>query len=121
MTENPITMSIDMKKRRIRIHKYTLHSLAEPKYIQLLINTEKKLIAIKGLDIMQSGDQTYNIDAKNIGPDESCDIYSDNLTKQLYWLVDNLEFHSTYRLTGQLVKTHRLVLFDLATMERIES
>lgn len=121
MTDSPITMSIDMKKRRIRIHKHTLHSLAEPKYIQLLINTEKKQIAIKGLDVMQSGDQTYNIDAKNISTEESCDIYSDNLVRHLYWLVENLEYNSTYRFTGRLVKSHRLVLFDLATMERIES
>ncbi len=121
MTESPITMSIDMKKRRIRIHKYTLHALAEPKYIQLLINAEKKLIAIKGLDVMQSGDQTYTIDAKNIATDESCDIYSDLLVRQLYWLIENLKHNATYRLTGQLVKAHRLVVFDLTTMERVES
>lgn len=120
MTNSAITMAIDIKKHRIRLHKNTLHMLLDPKYIQLLINTEKKQIAIKGLDTMTSGDQTYNIDAGNICTDESCDIYSDNLVKALYFLVETLDFKSTYRLTGQLIKSHRLVLFDLSTLERIE-
>ena len=34
--EGIVSISIDMKKHRIRIHKATLHLLGDPKYIQIL-------------------------------------------------------------------------------------
>ena len=40
------TLSIDMKKNRIRIHRNTLYLLGSPKYIQLLVNPEKELMVV---------------------------------------------------------------------------
>lgn len=121
MSDSLITMAIDIKKNRLRLHKNTLHMLSDPKYIQLMVNVEKKQIAIRGSDRMVSGDQTYNIDAKNLCADESCDIYSSTLVGQLRFLVDDYKPKYTYRLTGTLLKAHRAVVFDLASWERIES
>lgn len=40
-------LCIDLKKNRIRIHKLTLHMLGDPEYIQLLVNPQDSMIAIK--------------------------------------------------------------------------
>ena len=122
MTDGAITMSIDMKKCRIRIHKHTLHVLGDPLYIQILINTESKQIAIRRVDVPQSGDQSRKTNVRNLDADESCEYYSETLTQQLHNLDANLDYKHTYRLTGgKFIKTHQLVLFDLSSMERVES
>lgn len=45
-------LSIDLKKSLIRIHRNTLRLLGDPDYIQLMINPNSKMIAIK------AGEQT---------------------------------------------------------------
>ena len=40
-------MSIDPKKHRIRIYKSTLHALGDPMYIQLLVSTTRRIVAVK--------------------------------------------------------------------------
>lgn len=40
-------LCIDLKKNRIRIHKLTLHMLGDPEYIQLLVNPQDSMIAIR--------------------------------------------------------------------------
>ena len=122
MTDAAITMSIDMKKCRIRIHKHTLHILGDPLYIQILINTESKQIAIKRVDVPQSGDQSRKTNVRNLDADESCEFYSETFIMQLHHLDKNLNFRHTYRLTeGKYIKSHQLVLFDLSSMEKVES
>lgn len=44
--QRPI-VCIDLKKNRIRIHKSTLHMIGDPSFINLLVNPEEKVIAIK--------------------------------------------------------------------------
>ena len=41
------TLSVDLKKKRIRIHKVTLHLLGDPEYIQLLVNPLNHTIALR--------------------------------------------------------------------------
>ena len=40
-------LCIDLKKNRIRIHKNTLHMLGDPEYIQLLVNPDTHMIAVR--------------------------------------------------------------------------
>lgn len=44
--EQQPSLSIDLKKNRIRIHKKTLYMLGNPAYIQILVNPVKKTLAI---------------------------------------------------------------------------
>ena len=43
-------ISVDIKKSRIRIYRTTLTQLGLPKYIQLLVNPNDRMIAVRGLD-----------------------------------------------------------------------
>ena len=44
-------LCIDLKKNRIRIHKLTLHMLGDPEYIQLLVNPDSHMIAVKKVSV----------------------------------------------------------------------
>ena len=45
----PATIVVDLKKFRIRIHRPTLHAIGDPKLIQLLVNPEKRAVAIRAV------------------------------------------------------------------------
>lgn len=42
----PIVMTIDTKKPRLRIYKATIHQMGDPKYLQLMINPDSRRIAL---------------------------------------------------------------------------
>ena len=53
MTETPnpaVTISVDLKKYRIRIYKSMLRLLGDPPYIQLLVNPDNKCVAIRAVE-----------------------------------------------------------------------
>ena len=60
MRENA-NLSVDLKKGRLRIHKAVLHSLGDPKYIQLLVNPEAMAVAVLRVDAPRSGDPVHKI------------------------------------------------------------
>ena len=38
---------IDLKKKRIRIHRSTLHALGDPDRVHLLVNPEQRMLAVQ--------------------------------------------------------------------------
>ena len=54
-------IAIDIRKCRIHLHKTMLRQLGNPKYIQLLINPEKMIIAKLSVEREMSGDQSFKI------------------------------------------------------------
>ncbi|HIQ83367.1 MAG TPA: hypothetical protein IAA52_09745 [Candidatus Pullichristensenella stercorigallinarum] len=65
MTENclqPVAMTIDAKKPRLRIHKSTIHRMGDPKYIQLMIDPEGRRIALRGVDRHIPGQHEIRVD-----------------------------------------------------------
>ena len=89
-------MSIDPKKHRIRIYKSTLHALGDPMYIQLLVSTTRRIVAVKCVDKVMSGDQSYRVNSEMLGPDNSCEIYSNSFIKELCGVVGGLEANVSY-------------------------
>ncbi len=124
MTESVQTgtiLSIDPKKHRIRIHKSTLHALGDPRYIQLLVSTNRRIVAVKCVDKVMSGDQSYRVNSEMLGPDNSCEIYSSSFIKELCSVVGGLDESGTYRLLGKIIETQRMAIFAMDTIARVES
>ena len=122
MSDSSITMALDMKKGRIRIHKNTLHILGDPQYIQILVNDATMQLALKCIDKPCSGDQCHKTNVKNLGADESCEFYSFALVSKLRELIKEIDAKHTYRLTnGKHVKSHGIALFELSSIEKVES
>lgn len=114
-----VVISVDMKKRRIRVHKRMLHLLGDPKYIQLLVNPANKSVAIRGVKSSIPGDQAEKIKPQSMLADNSYELYSKTFIEKLCAVVGGLEFN-TYRLSGTIVAAYNMAVFSLNTLTKVE-
>ena len=118
MNDNAAVISIDCKKNRIRLHRTLLHQLGDPPYVLLLVNPEKRAIAVKALD--HDEDQSHRVNQKLMNTDKSVDIYSHQLILSLCCVVENLDLGHTYHLYGESVLSERAVVFPMDSLEKVE-
>ena len=117
---NQLTIAIDLKKNRIRIHKSTLRLLGSPPFIKLLLSPKHRAIAVlkcekqvpRGQEIIVSFDK----------PDSSGTflIYSKDLMTLIRSEFPGLEKDGLYRLTGRSVPEEGGVWFPLEPLARPE-
>jgi len=119
-TELPMTISIDLKKMRLRIHKKVLHTMGEPKYIQVLVNPSEKLIAIRGLSDFEPHEDAERISSLDMLSDNSIELYSKGFLQILAQLVEGLNYMCSYRLKGSFVEEQNMAVFSLDTLELID-
>lgn len=112
-------IAIDIRKNRIRLHKAMLRKLGNPKYIQLLINPDKMIIAVRGVEKEMSGDQTYKIDY-NIPSPDSIEMYSRNLVTKIYDLIKETDDNCSFRIYGDVSPELELALFPLKERKKID-
>ena len=118
-TQQQVTIAVDLKKYRIRIHRNTLAFLGTPKYIQLLVSPSAKMMAIQGVDTRTRF--THRVNLAALRPDNSYEIYSSLFVSQLLALVTNLDAKCTYRLTGEIVAEENAAVFPLSTIQEVEN
>ena len=114
-TQQQVTIAVDLKKYRIRIHRNTLALLGTPKYIQLLVSPSAKMMAIQGVDTRTRFTHRVNLSA--LRPDNSYEIYSSLFVSQLLALVTDLDAKCTYRLTGEIITEENAAVFPLNTLQ----
>ena len=78
-----VSITIDIKNNRIRIHKLGLHLLQDPKHIQILVNPTKRKLAIKPATKDTPHMQTIKIENKALPSDNCVEIYSASLCQTL--------------------------------------
>ena len=109
---NPkISMAIDAKKNRLRIHQATLKILGNPPFLQLLVLKRDRRVP-NGQEIR------VVLDHKN--RPGSCDIYSKELIERIRQQFSGMDQESLYRLTGFEVPKESGVCFPLSTLTRQE-
>ena len=118
-TQQQVTIAVDLKKYRIRIHRNTLALLGTPKYIQLLVGPSAKMMAIQGVDTRTRFTHRVNLSA--LRPDNSYEIYSSLFVSQLLALVTELDAKCTYRLTGEIITEENAAVFPLNTLQEVDS
>lgn len=114
------TISLDLKKYRIRIYKTTIHQLGDPKYIQLLINPEKMSVAIRAVETAIHNDQTHRVTHHSMAPDNSYELYSQSLMHSIREILPELDDGFTYRAGGQVIPKHHIAVFDLKSLFPVE-
>jgi len=110
---------IDMRKKRIRIHKQTLHMLGDPKFIQLLVNPTSQAIAIRC-----STSKDYNahrVQWQLLSDNQCCEIYSKYLVETISAAVMYLDKMNTYRIPGKLCSKEKLAYFNLKDASCVNS
>ena len=107
---NPV-ICIDMKKKRLRIHRQTFYLLANPDYIQLLINPQTGILGIRG---SFRGDHLAHRVKKHQVCDDNCyEIYSSVLFDKLKHLYPDLKDEQSYRISGRLIANVGLATFPM--------
>lgn len=112
------SLSVDIRKYRIRIHKATLNQLGPPAYIQLLVNPTDRIVAIRGLEKRCKDAHVVNL--FRIKPDNSYELYSKEFITTLMSLLPELNGDFTYRLTGEVHVDKKIAFFPLNTIQRVE-
>ena len=111
-----ITISIDLKKYRIRLHKTTLHLLGDPDYVQLLVNPQSMVVAIKGTEMPLSNDSVHKINKRVLKSDNSVEIYSRLFILKLLEVSEIQTNDQLIRLDGEIVNSERMAVFYLNSL-----
>ena len=115
-----ITMAIDLKKNRLRIHKSTLRLMNSPEFVKLLFSRERNAIGIvKSKSEIPRAEEIRVIYDK---PNETgtFDIYSKYLVSLIRLAFSGLDQTGLYRLKGYSVPEENGVYFPLSTLIRAE-
>ena len=114
-------ISIDLKKSRIRVHKESLHMIGDPMYIQFLVNVERSMLAILGMDNDTSRSAAIRVNLPKLRSDFSYEIYSTSLIDKLAKVFGCFESNSTYRLTVKVIPEKRAVVFPVKTLQKVDT
>ena len=93
-------LCIDLKKNRIRIHKLTLHMLGDPEYIQLLVNPQDSMIAIR--KSVRKDYLAHRVRYSKADSRYCYELYSTELLQALRHTGIYLEDNRSYRIYGAL-------------------
>lgn len=111
-----VTISVDLKKYRIRIFKALIHQMGDAKYVQLLVNPEEMAVALVFAEKESSGDQTHRLSLSTLASDNSVEIYSRPFIDKLCEVVGGLNGGRSYRLTGTAMPAEKVAVFSLKTI-----
>ncbi len=120
-TDPKIILSIDLKKPRLRVHRYTLKQLGSPAYVQLLISPAKRAVIIQGCENHTPGGQEFRVVFDKPDPAGSFNIYSKELMARIQAHFPELDGKNLYRLTGYYNSEEGYVCFPLTTLIRAEA
>lgn len=118
MSEFMVSISVDLKKYRLRIHRNTLNALCIPKFVQLMINPTDMVIAIIGTE--KALPESHKVNLSQLGADNSYELYSKTLINELRALVPNLDAGNSYRFYGRKIGGENIVLFPMTSIQSID-
>lgn len=117
---NSISMVLDMKRNRIRIHKPAIHMLGDPTLIQLLFDPEDMEVAIVCPESEVPGGQEVRINPRGLKSRNCFEFCSSMFLKKLRAVHGNLDENCSYRLTGRIIPELRAARFPMSTIQKIE-
>ncbi len=119
-TNEQISMAIDLKKYRLRVHKQTLRLLGCPHYVQLLLSTKRDAIVILSKDSMVPNGMEIKVVFDKKDTSGTFDIYCKELIIRIQEQFSGLASKGLYRLTGFEIPEEGGVCFPLRTLTMTE-
>ena len=115
---NKPIMTIDLKKRRLRLYKHILRLLGDPDYVQFLVNPEKKCFLVRRGEETEPGSQKIYWTILNDNG-QCCEFYSKPFVETLHSAFFDKDDEQTYRIIGDYHARRRFIAFDLEDSEPI--
>lgn len=108
---------IDLKKRRIRIHRNTMQILGEPSYVMLLVNPKERALAL----MCSAGEQkcAHKVPAPRKNGRQEYEFYSKDLVHCLSQLNGQWQEPDKYRMKGEYIPNEHMFIFRMDQAERI--
>ncbi len=104
-------LSVDLRKNRIRIHKQTLHMMGDPEYIQLLVNPDTHIIAVR--KSIREDFLAHKVSKAQLTSKNCYELYSKILVGQLCKVNSDWDKNETYRIYGELHPEQGIASFDM--------
>ncbi len=114
------SITIDMKKKRIRVLKKTLELLGHPNYVQLLVSPQQKLFVIRAFEGDNPDKMAERVNYQRLH--EGClELYSTMLIERFRDQFIGLDHKASYRFFGEIKVSERMALYHLDSYVRVES
>ncbi len=110
------TLGMDVSRNTIRINRTTLRAIGNPAFVQLLVNPESRIMAVRAVDRDNADDQTFRIPKKIKNSDLPATITSQTFMALLRNAFPELSPEHSYHLSGIIVPSERITLFSMDTM-----
>lgn len=111
MSNQQPTLCIDLKKNRIRIHKCTLHLLGDPEYIQILVNPDRHMLALR--KSKRTDHAAHRIIISSLNSRYYYELYSLTFLQKLRKTNDGLENNQCYRIYGEFSPKEGIAHFSM--------
>ena len=111
-TEAMPSISVDLRKYRIRIHKKTLHAIGDPEYVLLLVNPEERTLAV--LRSSRSDPRAHHIARASLVNKKPFELYSRSLVESLCDVCRDWKDNQSYRLYGEIIPNEGIARFDMS-------
>lgn len=112
----PLVLTIDLKKRRLRLYKQTLCAIGDPEFIQFLVEPRTGRMVIKSsCEKARYSQRIYWTNLKDKG--QCCEFYSKlllDLIKINFFPADKV---CTYRVYGSISGGKSMIMFNLNNIE----
>lgn len=116
ITPSKTTIGMDVARNRIRINRSTLRAIGNPPFVQLLVNPESRIVAIRAVDKDDAREQTYRISRSISNTDYPAVITSQSFMTLLKEAFPSLNPKNSYQLSGIIVPSERITMFSIDTM-----
>lgn len=111
------SICIDLKKKRIRIHKATLHQMGDPEYIQLLVHPEKQSLVIR--ICLETDKFSQRVRLYPVKSDYCYELYCTGLLKEMKSVTVGWKDKRSFRIYGMFNRAQNAALFGLKDIELI--
>ena len=102
---------IDLKKKRIRIHRSTLHALGNPVRVYLLVNPEQRMLAVQSA--VASDKRAHKVYTTADSNRQTYELYSTSLVNNLLTLNPGWAEPCKYRIQGEAIPSESAVVFKM--------
>ena len=120
-SKQTISMAVDLKKYRFRVHRVTLHALGDPSKVQLMFDPDRKAIMLVAPSSNLAFGQEEKVVFDKPGHDGTFELYSRILIQRIQNIFPCLKDKNTYCLTGKLIPSLHAVFFPLSSLSNIEN